>query len=190
MRIRIRKLEEKDISIYQMCYANQEFKYCIFGHKDMDINNTFGKLIESTRNNGENYIILYSTSGNKCSFDVMGFCNFLKSDHYPFECSDEIYAFNGGILPLLFNTGYGLYACASMMYLFFQRHPDSLLYASTFNHNNRSTRMLMSLGFNRFPQMWYEKNHFILDNNCFKENDFVQKILSRIDIEVCEMYER
>lgn len=185
MKIRIRKLDEEDVNIYQMYYANEEFKHCMFGPKDLDVNHVFDKLIESSRNDGENYIILYCTSDIEPSFDVIGFCNFLKYDYYPFECTDEVYGFNGGISPLLFNKGYGIYACASMVYLFFQKHPNTILYASTFNHNIRSTKMLVSLGFNRFSQMWYEKNHFVLDKNCFEKNKFVQKLLSRIDIDMC-----
>lgn len=182
MKIGIRKLEEDDINIYQLCYKNDEFKRCIFGDKNIDVRCSFGKLLEDTKNGGENYIVLYNTSDIRPSFKVIGFCNFLKYDRYPFECPKETYAFNGGILPQFFNSGYGIYACVSMMTLFFYNHPDSLLYASTFHYNKRSTKMLLALGFERFPLMWYGKNHFVLDKICFSKNDFVSKILSRIEI--------
>lgn len=182
MIIIIRALEKRDYYIYKSCYENHEFKHCIFGDKDIDVRNTFDALVDESNNNNEHYIVLYKTSETESSNNVIGFCNFLMYDRYPFEITQETYAFHGGILPALFNKGYGIYACASMIQLFFKKHPNSILYASTFNFNVRSVRMLTSLGFKLLPQKWYGKNHLTLEHIQFTQNPFALRVLSRINI--------
>lgn len=184
MNILIRALRDCDIQTYRMCYSDAEFKHFIYGDKPIDIEESFCKLFKKKDDELEAYLVLYKDDKCDEAYKVVGFCIFLKHPEYPFEVRKETYAFNGGILPVYFNTGMGIFACASLLRLFFLRHPDSDLYASTFNDNVRSARMLMALGFERLQQCWYGKNHFIIDVKHFSGNDFVKRLMSRIALDL------
>lgn len=182
MIIRIRHLQEHDFEFYYRCYANEEFKRCIYGHKNLEIKNLFEKLIDDNNGRCESYLVLKNNVFNS-SYITIGFCSFLIRDTYPFEVIQNTYTISGGLDPSIFNSGYGIYACVSMIKFFFEKHPKSLLYASTFDFNIRSTKMLTALGFKQFNQKWYGKNHFILDGNSFINNGFVERLLSHVVIE-------
>lgn len=183
MNILIRTLRDCDIHTYRMCYSNAEFKHFIYGDKPIDIEESFSKLVRKRGDDLEAYMVLYKEHKNDEAYRVVGFCNFLKHPEYPFEVRKETYTFNGGILPILFNTGMGIFACVALLKLFTIKHPYSDLYASTFHDNTRSAKMLMALGFERLQQCWYGKNHFILDAKLYMENDFVKRLISRIQLD-------
>lgn len=179
MKILIRKLGTNDMNMYRLCYENTEFKHFIYGDKPIDIDATFNKLLNETNGELESFVVLYN-EGKEDTYQYVGFCNFLKHPEYPFQISRETFAFNGGILPELFNSGFGIYACVSLLKLFFVRHPQSDLYASTFIDNRRSAKMLSSMGFEQMNENWFCKNHFLLSSDNFYSSSFVNRLLSRI----------
>ncbi len=183
MNIRIRPLTDCDIQTYRMCYRNAEFKHFIYGDKPVDIDESFFKLVGKKGNGMEAYLVLSKESNSDSAYSVVGFCSFMIRPKYPIKVRNNTYTFNGGILPLLFNTGMGIFACASLLRLFFTKHPDSDLYASTFSDNVRSSKMLMALGFEHSEQRLYGKNHFLLDAKHFFENDFVIRLMSHIQLD-------
>lgn len=185
MVIQIRRLQKYDIDFYRQCYSNSEFKRYIYGHKEIDVNDLFKKLLEGTSECCESYIVLLLNKHDMSTspYSAIGFCNFQKREIYPFQIIKETFAISGGLTPSLINRGYGIYACASMIKLFFNTHQESLLYASTFDYNVRSAKMLTALGFRQLDQNWYGKKHFLLDRASFYYNSFVKKILSHIVVE-------
>lgn len=180
MYIKVKRLDKHDFHIYQNCYQNAEFKYYIYGKKDIDIKKTFEILLSISNNCGEYYAVSYKLNNDDSVYKDMGFCNFRQYEKYPFKTDQETYAINGGVLPELFNKGYGIYGCVSLVYLFFINHPLSLLYASTFSYNNRSSKMLSALGFKRLKESIYDKNHFIINKDDFMNNGFVTQILNNL----------
>jgi len=182
MNILIRNLQQGDFDIYKKCYSNTEFKKFMYGNKKIDIDDCFLKMLENARDNRESYVVFYSTDEQTTKYNIVGFCNFLKYDKYPFEVSRETFAINGGLLPSLFNKGIGIYSCVSILSLFFHKHPDSDLYASTFEDNIRSSKMLTAVGFEQLNQTWFQKNHFILDKRRFSCCNFSTHLLSRVNI--------
>ena len=183
MNILIRALCDCDFQTYRTCYSNAEFKHFIYGDKPIDIEESFRNIVDKKNGELEAYLVLYKDSESNETYNVVGFCNFLKHPEYPFRIRKETYAFNGGILPIFFNTGMGIFACASLLKLFFLKHPDADLYASTFHYNSRSTKMLKALGFEQLQQCWYGKNHFLLDEYHFLDNDLAVRLLSRVQLE-------
>lgn len=183
MNIKIRPLTDSDIQTYRICYGNAEFKHFIYGDKSINIDDSFSKLIGEKNNRTEAYLVLSKDGNSDSEYGVVGFCSFTMRQEYPIKISKETYTFNGGILPTLFNTGMGIFACASLLKLFFFKHLDSDLYASTFGDNIRSSRMLIALGFKQLGLHMYDKNHFLLDAKHFKENDFVIRLMSRMQLD-------
>ena len=170
------------MDMYRLCYKNAEFKHFIYGDKSIDIDASFSKLLADSIQSIESYVVLYKAKNEDSVYTYVGFCNFLKHQKYPFETVVDTFAFNGGILPSLFNSGLGIYACVSLLKLFFERHPLSNLYASTFKYNFRSARMLSALGFNQMKEDWYVKNHFILTKENFNHSILSCHLLPRLNL--------
>lgn len=181
MNILIRRMDANDINMYRLCYGDTEFKHFIYGDKPIDIDATFNKLLNEPNGNLESFVVLYKEV-NEDAYKYIGFCNFLKHPEYPFPINKETFAFNGGILPDFFNSGFGIYACVSLLKLYFVRHPKSDLYASTFQDNRRSAKMLTSMGFEQMSENWFCKNHFLLTSDNFYRSSFVNRLLSRITL--------
>lgn len=182
MYIIIRDLNPEDIDIYKTCFSSKEFKCFIYGHKEIDVDSYFNEIINQTRFVTESYVVLYNMNEHMSGTCVVGFCNFVKYDKFPFEITKETFAINGGCLPCLFNKGVGVYACASVLYFFFARHRDSVLYASTFEENERSSKMLNALGFEQLCHHLYNKKHFVLGYESFNDCLFAKKVMSRINL--------
>lgn len=182
MNILIRSLQKEDLNIYKTCYSNSEFKHFIYGDKNIEIEDLFIRLLENANSHQESYVVFYNNDGLITTYNPVGFCNFLKYDYYPFEISKETFAINGGLQPILFNSGLGIFSCASLLHFFFLNHPNSDLYASAFEDNLRSAKMLCAFGFKQMEQTWYNKKHFILNHERFSNCKFSSNILSRITL--------
>lgn len=134
----IRHPNSIDKEIFECCLNNTEFKTNIWGHKSITVD-------EFLQNYScDNYVIgkLSNTEVTLGFFIIKPY----NKDTARFN-TDSNYFFYGGIRPILFNRGMGMYLCSAMLCFFFDMHPISNLYANVFITNSRSQRMLRAFGF-------------------------------------------
>lgn len=144
MELFIRHQKSSDRELLESCLNDSEFITNIWGHKRITSNEFL------SRYSYVNYVI-----GKRSNIDrPLGF--FIIKPYNPEEklTANSNYFFYGGIRPCLFNSGFGIYLCSAMLRFFFDMYPESTLFANVFITNNRSLRMLLSLGFKIFHEKY------------------------------------
>ncbi|MDR2385457.1 MAG: hypothetical protein LBD80_07360 [Tannerella sp.] len=166
MKFSIRNTLDKDISLYQICFDDTEFHYFLFGdnnkdiHKFVSIDDNYLKYIISRENNHRQEDIAFV--------------------HFCYNPASQEYWFSGGIIPHLFNSGLGIYVAVAIISYFFKYNQNATVKAGTYKYNQRSLRMLQSLG---FKILEYKNKEIILKLTfSYFNNEFVNKILKRIEI--------
>lgn len=139
----IRHQELSDLELLENCLNDTEFITNIWGHRKISSDDFLCKY------SFDNYVI-----GKQSNIDLpLGFF-IIKPHNIDSEELDRSsdYFFYGGIRPVLFNSGLGIFLCATALLFFFKMYPISNLYANVFMTNCRSKKMLLALGFKIFRE--------------------------------------
>lgn len=158
-----------DYQLYESCLDNREFLFMLYNGEHIDINQYIRKET--------NVIKLISLLDTSQGLVKIGFC------HFYHKIGTNQYTFVGGIKPLLFNKGLGLYSSVAILNCLFQSSLQKLeIKSGVYKHNPRSSRMLKSIGF-KLSASGHDKYVLTLNSADFY-NDFVQKILSKVTGEI------
>ena len=167
MLIIVKNTTSDTLSIYEECFANNEFKHFIGGV-------TLDGLKESLNDSGnKHFTLFYST--DEIHEEKVGFCAFNQQGYMN-------YFFVGGCLPSYFNKGLGIYACIAVLNVIFGYNCTDIN-TIVMKDNSRSKKMLYRIGFRMTGE---EENYYILKlKKEWFPNDFGIKILQRTTIKQC-----
>jgi len=164
MKIQIRNTSTSDIILYRQCVENEEFKYNLFG------NNLNLDAYTSIKEPHKKFVV---SKIDNMKIEDFCFCHFFYQEQ-------EEYFISGGILPIFFNSGIGLYACVAVLSHMFTINHEIKINTTVYKYNQRSLRMLHAIGFQLFRE---EENLNVLKLTNYQfDNQFVNKIRKRIEL--------
>ena len=161
MHFAFRRASKGDYYLFQQCFDNEEFVYNIGLVDPLKI-----LSLKSP------HVVLIVSLHKQKEYKDIGFC--------VFYCQEKgSFLYLGGLLPDYFNTGYGLYSSVAVINFMFDKKDVKEINTVVYNHNERSLRMLLSIG---FLEIRKEENFRVLkliNNKC--PNKFVRLINKKVD---------
>jgi RimJ/RimL family protein N-acetyltransferase len=166
MKFQIRNTLASDITFYEKCIENSEFRWNLYGDNIV-------KIEECILYRGQHKKFIVSKI-NENQIEDVGFCDFY------FNQEIEEYIYSGGCLSKFFNSGIGLYANVAVISYMFAVNSNIVIKVYIYKYNQRSMRMALALGFQFYGET-EDENVLKLTVNQFN-NQFVNKILNRLKI--------
>ncbi len=164
MKLFFRIVSADDKNMYQDCFRNSEFYTMLFGQTRLNID----KMLSVEK--GAYKFSLFSEDG-----DFLGFSQFFHKD-------GDIFSFIGGISPIYFNSGLGVYGSVCIIDFLFNSIGAKGIITGVFKYNTRSLRMLNAIGF-KSTSTFEDKILMSLSRYDFS-NSFNQIILEKTKYEV------
>lgn len=174
MRFSIRRASIKDIDFYTECFRNQEFQYMLYHNAPLNIN----RLEHYITNNGKDLKFIGSINDGNGFLKDVGFAHFYYKEI-------NAYTYVGGVLPMYFNHGYGVYASIAMLSLIYELIPNIKITTGIYKHNPRSLKVDLAKGFtitSETDEKWFLK----LTKDGFN-NDFVRRIKDKLTYQLIDI---
>lgn len=136
MHFSFRRTSAKDIDFYIECFRNEEFQFMLYHNDPLNVNS----LERYIADNGKDIKFIGSIMDEEGNLKDVGFAHFYHKE-------ENAYTYVGGVHPIYFNHGYGVYASIAMLSLIYDLYPKVKITTGIYKHNQRSLKADLAIGF-------------------------------------------